>query len=506
MSVELGPMMVSMGVSAPALASRFDGGSAPSWSQRLAATKATYVLPTGQAAATSQVHSSSVGAPTQESYVQYGSKVSNRLDPSVVAQTRINPQQYTQLMNVSMSRLPGPRAKLYCSSLQLDTSKLMMPTHPSLTQLDFQAIADSSVGGAGLPRPYGRFGAARNGDGTAVWERLPPEKASAWQSKSFLQASGRLGSNGQLVLDVDQAVHGTSETSPPASSKPASPSKGVARPNRLLSPLKARDPTGSFARSGKVSMARAGDTAAPPPAPASERGGFALPAATFLTEIPGLPANVRVDCGYNASRDFLLSGLHRNAQIQQSGQAPQHAQQPMEPPTTSHSQQALAAEPSSTASQGYAANGEGLHAQSSVLSAHAGAVLQTAAAPQPAAAAAAAADVPGYRRVYGNAFVPVDERTESLVRSGLEVRLGPQSPLTAEHLGAPEYVTHVGGPPPNTSVSPPAHAILSVISDAHHNHATTIGVAPDLATSHRRVKALPPEHALPRRHVPGVGR
>jgi hypothetical protein len=39
--------------------------------------------------------------------------------------------------------------------------------------IDFDAIADSSVGGNGLPRPYGRFIAHREGNGLSMWQRLP---------------------------------------------------------------------------------------------------------------------------------------------------------------------------------------------------------------------------------------------------------------------------------------------------------------------------------------------
>jgi len=38
---------------------------------------------------------------------------------------------------------------------------------------DLQAVANSSVGGNGLPRPYGRFLSTRKGDGLAMFERMP---------------------------------------------------------------------------------------------------------------------------------------------------------------------------------------------------------------------------------------------------------------------------------------------------------------------------------------------
>lgn len=58
-----------------------------------------------------------------------------------------------------------PRQRAPCTSNHLDASKLMQPDALTTQSVDFAAIADSSVGGGGLPRPYGRFSAARNGDG-----------------------------------------------------------------------------------------------------------------------------------------------------------------------------------------------------------------------------------------------------------------------------------------------------------------------------------------------------
>lgn len=46
-------------------------------------------------------------------------------------------------------------------------------TQIALCITDFDAIAKSSVGGNGMKRPAGRFNASRNGDGLAVYERVP---------------------------------------------------------------------------------------------------------------------------------------------------------------------------------------------------------------------------------------------------------------------------------------------------------------------------------------------
>lgn len=44
---------------------------------------------------------------------------------------------------------------------------------PLLQSVDFEKIAESSTGGGGLARPFGEFHASRQGDGTALWLRLP---------------------------------------------------------------------------------------------------------------------------------------------------------------------------------------------------------------------------------------------------------------------------------------------------------------------------------------------
>eukprot|EP00198_Chlamydomonas_reinhardtii_P011729 XP_001701066.1 predicted protein [Chlamydomonas reinhardtii] len=49
----------------------------------------------------------------------------------------------------------------------------------------------------------------------------------------------------------------------------------------------------------------------PPPEPHNPAAWFALPAATFLTDLPNVPDHLRLDNGYSVSRDFLLSGLNK---------------------------------------------------------------------------------------------------------------------------------------------------------------------------------------------------
>ena len=88
----------------------------------------------------------------------------------LTARQQLSPGQAARLMAVQPA---APRSRAPCSSNQLDASRLLQPEDLPTQSIDFEAIADSSVGGGGLPRPYGRFSAARCGDGTAVWERLP---------------------------------------------------------------------------------------------------------------------------------------------------------------------------------------------------------------------------------------------------------------------------------------------------------------------------------------------
>ena len=112
----------------------------------------------------------------------------------------VGSDQYAAMLASCEARVPQPRARLVCTSLTLDNSKLNLPLHPSTQHVDFVAIADSSTGGNGLPRPYGRFGAARHGDGTAVWERSPPEKTLEWHAKLF----GALAAQGRAVIPAKQ--------------------------------------------------------------------------------------------------------------------------------------------------------------------------------------------------------------------------------------------------------------------------------------------------------------
>ncbi|CAG9463282.1 unnamed protein product [Pedinophyceae sp. YPF-701] len=74
------------------------------------------------------------------------------------------------VVNVDRAAAKGGMA----SSMAIGTSRLRAQEDFVPLALDLQAIANSSTGGNGLPRPYGRFLAPREGNGLAIWERLPP--------------------------------------------------------------------------------------------------------------------------------------------------------------------------------------------------------------------------------------------------------------------------------------------------------------------------------------------
>jgi hypothetical protein len=136
------------------------------WSQRLAATKTQF----DQASRTVQ---SRLDAGAQATSTSSHASSKRASAPVIAAQgPNLHPDAYRAIVAASLAKVPVPRASAQCSSLSLGISKLQAGGVPAST--DFQAIADSSVGGGGLPRPYGRFVAARCGDGTALWERLPP--------------------------------------------------------------------------------------------------------------------------------------------------------------------------------------------------------------------------------------------------------------------------------------------------------------------------------------------
>ena len=173
------------------------------------------------------------------------------------------------------------------------------------------------------------------------------------------------------------------------------------------------------------------------PPPVAERVGVRLPAATFLTEVPTLPGNVRVDCGYSRSKDFLLSGLPRHPHP--------HVTDPSPGPSWALTMQHE--EPQELVSSGMMAPGQ------------------------------------GPRGTYASAQNPAGTLGAQIVDDVLRSSQGQ-------------------GQESDTVVV--SHYILSALSNAHHSQ-PVVGVAPDLATG-RRVKTLPQEQALPRRHVPGLGK
>eukprot|EP00877_Chromochloris_zofingiensis_P007107 jgi/Chrzof1/264/Cz01g09070.t1 len=63
-----------------------------------------------------------------------------------------------------------------------------------LMQVEFAAIADSSTGGGGLPRPGGRFMTSRGGDGAAIWDRITPAQRQS-RHPSAVRSSDPLSSS-----------------------------------------------------------------------------------------------------------------------------------------------------------------------------------------------------------------------------------------------------------------------------------------------------------------------
>lgn len=173
--------------------------------------------------------------------------------------------------------------------------------------IDFDAIADSSVGGNGLPRPYGRFIAHREGNGLSMWQRLPnarhdpmaqhfgpPPITEPLPSERNVTHMNILNKNFTgRNLKVEKPIKSTTsmradkitnlpksllDTDPDARARPFNPPLG-------------RDyyANRSFNRG---------------------EGRFNLPAASFLCKRPGnTPTNVRVDCGQESVHDHLISRL-----------------------------------------------------------------------------------------------------------------------------------------------------------------------------------------------------
>jgi len=377
------------------------------------------------------------------------------------------------------------------STRHVDSSKLvnstLFATDPTLVAVDFQAIADSSTGGAycGLPRPYGRFQAHRAGDGLAQFERVPPARVQQWHAKLAggeelavsASAAGSTGSGAPSPKGQEQGAgadlappsHSSSTQHSPPALLPVLPgahprahgSQGGARsPTRGITTPSLVGPPARFARPETTAGSRgSGRSDSAPPAPTFQHSSwFQLPAATFLTRVPGtLPlAGIRMDCGTGTARDFLMSGLHH---------APPKAHAPMADAATDTGPGAAAVERQVSAA------------------------TVGAAGPAGGATAPRSVSPPGYRAVRVSAhdpalYLPVDARTDDAVRSTLGLQGATQG--------------HVPAIPPST-------AVLEAISEARKPIPTT-AAAPELATATRRLTSLPPEQHLPRRLVPAVGR
>ncbi|GIL44539.1 hypothetical protein Vafri_2067 [Volvox africanus] len=279
-----------------------------------------------------------------------------------------------------------PNASLYRA-----TTKHVKTVTPTLQALDFISIAVNSVGGGGVPRPYGKFQACRAGNGNATWERLPPPPGS-WQARALPIAvtllgdspphsspprsdtspllrqqrsgsTGRVGGSNGAVSSHQRPLHGSAPAAaagpghhtgrdatrirltltPPETSGNFPPSHGHghthSRSRTYPGPGAAAShgELGHARDAGKLALGRVGGAVPgvlgpgscehsyyrrpgsslhrslvplPPPEPHNLAAWFALPAATFLAEVPDVPDQLRMDNGYSVSRDFLMSGLN----------------------------------------------------------------------------------------------------------------------------------------------------------------------------------------------------
>jgi len=378
------------------------------------------------------------------------------------------------------------------------------PNKPPLQELDFQAMADSSVGGSGLPRPYGRFIGERAGDGKALYERRPTRRAASWHAKVFGM---------QDPYRPEAALRSRQRNSPSPEDNPSSrgPSQGALQHNRTAraqtalqhnspsledspsskgpfpekregtapaqepplrqSPSPARPAThqdsSRFWRPVGVRAAAADpllpDACTSPNPPTSTRR-IPLPAATFLATAPPLPTNLRVDCGDGAAREHLFKG-----------QSP-----PRTRPLPYASSMPVPGAPDSTNFG---------HSRGSTGSLFLHQAHHQAADASPAGSAIGS-EVPGYRRQCG-VYFPVNQAAEDIVRSSLglgpELQRAAEVPHTTEVLDALEKTHHLRAMSPLKSTAP----LLSSSHPCYHCH-----IRPP----------LPSEQAVPRRFVPWKGR
>ncbi|GAX75470.1 hypothetical protein CEUSTIGMA_g2913.t1 [Chlamydomonas eustigma] len=229
--------------------------------------------------------------PSTAHQVQQG-QILQRTGTRPTMQLSMKPLSSSSLSNLTSGRShrTAPQ-QLSCTSDMLDSSKLVQLQRAGPTvSVDFEAIADSSVGGGGLPRPYGRFSAARLGDGTAVWERLPLSSLGEEQKSP-------VSSSESVDLEIKDITRHRGSLRHSFEASKWRPPK-MASPRRLPTHLQA---------AGHI---------------IAENLGLPLPPATFLSEVvDNIPQIVRVEGGYNCNKEFLQSGLHRPRQTWASSRA-----------------------------------------------------------------------------------------------------------------------------------------------------------------------------------------
>eukprot|EP00798_Chlamydomonas_sp_ICE-L_P002802 gene2802-12677_t len=217
------------------------------------------------------------------------------------------------LLRNSLSTVPTPRHKDMCSSTTLDNSLLRNSLATVTT--DFNAIADSSVGGGGLPRPFGRFTASRCGDGKALWERLP--RLENVMDKAYGEDSEQEHSPGRQKSQSASSISSPSRLSPTRRrANSVSCTVPSFRSEKLA--IVRGEPQTSLETLGKAySSLRRPDLApnavgtnSPGLSPSHSRpqpSSLHWPAASFLADTPSVPPYLRMDCGTGAGKDLLVS-------------------------------------------------------------------------------------------------------------------------------------------------------------------------------------------------------
>eukprot|EP00798_Chlamydomonas_sp_ICE-L_P007847 gene7847-1052_t len=295
-----------------------------SYNQRLTATRAQM-----QASRSAPVQGSPGPAPATASAATSSSQPSA---PLSFKQTPVSAEAYQALVaSKGGAGAKGSRnSGITSASLAMESAKQHASVVP--TSMDFQAIADASVGGGGLPRPYGRFTAGRAGDGTAVWERLPPKRMG--ESEKEKEKAAKMGKGGELEIKSSSSsptrpdMRGHHSASSVASYKlqqlnmirgtHSTPGMDPScrRPevtcNKSSLPGNALHRHGDLSRSGGPSLGQH----------------FSLPAATFLSDVPRVPTFLRVDCGHSASKAHLRSGLHSSLLSPPGGEGGMGARSP----------------------------------------------------------------------------------------------------------------------------------------------------------------------------------